>query len=364
MMRFKKLLSCMSCLILGVTAGLGANCATSLLHEIDSLLCKRGIAINAPGIYLIDNKAFTVEGFEDSIVTDIKLNIFSHEVKLACNPAICSFVERYLLYMYLLQPSSRQRIASDDNVIFKPRFSLGVDTTCDMSLSFKNNRYSLEWNKAGKQVFSMSFPNQYELISGMNKIESGDMFLQQVIDAQKLSICDDFIEPSIDELSIINDSSLYIKRGGYYLIKDVNSDCYYYRLSNGEISPVNSSLYPAETVSNLFASIVKGDYYLQVTQHLYSNKSKQFTLSVEDFIHYCRAMDCNIYVGIEQFDGKQLKATIVAENILLGFNHLLSIKLDRSILARKQGEIETDLFAFIPTHNLKSLFSLDELYPE
>lgn len=338
-----------------VATASGKTCETLLLDEMKTLLHKQGIDVALGTDCFYSGHKIIVE-VNDSVITDIRFQLFSDDTRQCLLPEISKFVERYLLYLSLLPATDRNQLLADDHVEFKIATLQYINDALDLSLQFNNNRYKMEWKKGGRVVSSISFPNQYELISGRNKIESGKAF-QHRLECASSEPSPNREIPQIDGLETNTDSTLFIQRGACYMISDINSDKYFVKVSNDSIVPIHSTIYPVESIYNLFGSLIDGNYTLHVTQHLYGGGVKIFDVPLRNFINASSTDGNNIYVGVENIDGSQVKATIIAENYQLGYNHLMSITVDRSILARKQGTIDTEVYAYIPTHNLKSLFA-------
>ena len=62
------------------------------------------------------------------------------------------------------------------------------------------------------------------------------------------------------------------------------------------------------------------------------------------------------YVAIEGTSDEAIQVLIVAENIDLAYNHLLSILIPRKALGDVSGTLLVKLNAFIPTHNITNLY--------
>lgn len=339
--------------------------ATNEMGEISALLRSNGLQSKQSGEYSLPmyhgaNYYLVLDPAGTPVKAGVRL--MSQSTKDCMPPLIGDFIERYALRLALTNAGERKRLMADDKVKTEVGKLMNVDSLCDIKMTMSNKLYEVSWTKNKKPVASISFPAEYGLIAGMNKIECERHFQYEIkhIDGQLQDINLQTVTPEELTQSKI-DTSLYVRKGVCYFIKDLNSDAFYLRSSDDQVIPVNSSMLAAETVSNLFQSIVGGNYTLHVVQNLYGYKKATYDVPLASYIKLCQKTGCNSYVGIEQIDETQVKAVVVSENKMLGYNHLLSVVVKRSTLAKKSGTLEASLYAYIPTHNLKSLFNVNEI---
>ena len=289
--------------------------------------------------YLLVNKQPIIVCVSNNTVSHIGLRLFSKEMRNAGNSPIFDFLERYFLQLkYPPTVKSAQKIISDDQF----KFVVGSINTIDdirssdgFSFNYDKRRYSATWTRAGEPLLSVSFPVEYELISGENKVEAENNLLTDI----KNTVISESEDKPVYDVFYINDnfsSRLYYQKGKL----------------------VNSVRHPAETVSNMMLSLrTKGNYELDVTQMLYGFKKTVFSIPLRQWIAFCKNNNCHLYIGIDDTnDNGDVKAVVIAVNDSENYNHVLSITVPLKVIQAQSGVIEASLYPYVPTHNVKELF--------
>ena len=200
-----------------------------------------------------------------------------------------------------------------------------------------------------KENGCISFPNSFSQIYGLNKKESDDYIYYGLMDRKPL--------PQKQNTITVGDS--IVKRiGESYMIQGINTDKFYIRSSSSDsLVPVYSKEFPIETISNQLLSVIDSDMNLDITQRLYGYKKRSFSLPMSVLADYCAATGCRPYIGIESADDREIKAVLVYRNNFFSYNHLLYMTIAVEDIAEKESRATADFYTYIPTHNLKSLFS-------
>ena len=64
-----------------------------------------------------------------------------------------------------------------------------------------------------------------------------------------------------------------------------------------------------------------------------------------------------LYFGTESIDKKgNVKAVVIAVNTAENYNHVLTVSIPAKVIASKQGTVEANLYPYIPTQNIRTLF--------
>ena len=270
----------------------------------------------------------------------IGIRLFNDELRAAANSPIFDFLERYFLQLkYPPQVKTAYNMIRDDQF----RFLIGnmsvvsqLQLTDDFSYSNDNNRYLATWSRRGQTLLSVSFPVEYELISGENKIEAEENLLTDIRRASVTQMRDD---------ALLSDS--YI------------NECFSNRLYFQRGSLVMSSRHPAETAANLMLSTnTRGRYDISITQISYGFQKKVFQVPLRQWISFCRNNGCQLYFGVEQVAANgTVDAVVLAVNEAENYNHVLTVSIPSETIARRQGVIEARLYPYVPTHNVLNMFA-------
>ncbi|PXV65011.1 hypothetical protein CLV62_1089 [Dysgonomonas alginatilytica] len=300
---------------------------------------------------------------QKKVIDHIGVYLFNRDQIVNRNMNIVfDFVERYLLE--LIQVKDRTRIAAmtrDDKVVieygdFPDLKKITPSHILEISQSeLKNYRISWTEKASNKTVFAMSFPLQYELMLGMNKIEIEDNLLNDInyqqYDTKELHPL------KKEKLLPVPQTDYYIRQGAKYILESMNSNLYYKKEANRGFSLLSDTNYPVELVANLMISDeIENNFLLNITQYKYGQNTTNFTIPLKQWVSYCLHSGCTPYFGVESQDESQIKASVIMENKKLGYNHILYIVFDKSQLSKLGGTIDAKLYSYIPTHNVTDLF--------
>ena len=291
------------------------------------------------------------------------------------NPSpVYQFVERYLLELYLYPelPTPEQRL-KEDKVILRfpghegeplrqaianhlPRF----DSQTSLIVLTDNNRYSVSIYEAGKPLLSIRFPIRYELLWGMNKKEAEANFYPTLMfyRSPKPSSAVPLPQTELSRLVSAGADSCFVLPGEFYQIESVNNDLFYRLQPDGRYFPLIDNRWPEASIRNLFLlPDLAPKITASVTQRLYSRRTQTFDIPLHSLLSFCLSTGCQPYVGIETADANYVTGTVVLLNPAFGYCHQLYFRAPTGILSSpSQHKLELELYAYVPTHNIKNLF--------
>ena len=310
--------------------------ATEELRDIGELLSQHPIS----HIEHIDSQT--------GVVTHLGLPIFFKRAH-GSDSLIFRFIERFTLYAKLLPAADRKLLLSDNKVKMDVSKVAALDSTTTFAISADENTFVVTLPNT-----EVSFPKNFQLITGMNKKESEQFFNSQLMD-----YCKSHQVQTSGRIPLavpVDSVSYLVEQGDYYIIREINSNRYYLKTSADKKFPIYGDTYASESVANLFQQLVNADFNIDVSQNLYNYQRVQYSLPLTTFIDYCKSEGCRTFVGIEEETDDKVKAAVVFRNDAFAYNHLLYIEVDRKVLREQKGEISGILYCYIPTHNLKNLF--------
>ena len=274
-------------------------------------------------------------------IDHIGLYLFSEEIRQMGKSPIFDFLERYFLQLkYPPQIKSMQNMIRDDQFKFLSGNLESVNNillTDGFSFNYDNHCYQATWNRNDSTLLSVSFPVEYELISGENKIEAEDNLINDVRSAKV----------------VIPEGKPVIKKD-YYLSKEITNKLY---LQNGML--VVSPKHPAESVANMMLSLqTEGDYQISITQLSYGFKKTVFEVPLKKWIAFCKNQGCEIYFGVEKIsDDGTIDCVVMAVNSAENYNHVLTVQVPSKTIEAKSGKLEARLYPYVPTHNVLNMFA-------
>lgn len=285
---------------------------------------------NRPLVVIIKNNA----------VSHIGWQLFSKEARESGNAPVLDFLERYFLQLnYPPKDMSARQMLSDDQFRFlKGSLSTvsDIQPTDAFGFSYDKRKYVATWNRNGQPMLSVSFPVEYELISGENKIEAENNLMADIKNTKM-----DNVKPrQAYDVHYINDkfsNKIYKKKGELLF----------------------SERHPAETVSNMLLSMdAKGEYTINMTQLSYGFRKVVFDVPLRQWIAFCQNNGCQLYVGIEDINADgDVSAVVIAVNEAENYNHVLTVTIPSESIQAQKGTLEARLYPYVPTHNVLSLFA-------
>lgn len=267
--------------------------------------------------------------------------LFTEEMRQMGKSPVFDFLERYFLQLkFPPQAKSMQNMIHDDQFKFLTGSLESVENlllTDGFSFKYDNHCYVATWNRKDSTLLSVSFPVEYELISGENKIEAEDN-LPSDIRSTKVEI----------------PTGKPIARKEHYLSKDFTNRLY---LSKGEL--VLSDKHLLESAANMMLSLqTEGDFNINITQLSYGFKKTVFEVPLKQWIAFCQDHGCDLYFGVEKLtDNNEVECVVMAVNAAENYNHVLTAKISSNILEPKSGTIEARLYPYVPTHNVLNMFA-------
>lgn len=358
----------------GVKAGVNRKFHSARLESISTQLHERyQIDCMTLQIHSIENNMLTVVRNPFQEICHIGFQLFP-TILIEQNPSPAyRFIERYLLELFLLKDDAliRRQLYEDKVVIrFKNEQRTNLyaslleilpqlkDNT-SLSITTDNSHYSVLWSKKDHPLLHLRFPIQYELLWGMNKKEiEAHLYPDLLLYASTgTKPKESFPIVSSENLQSIGDNR-FVWNGEWYAIGNVNTNQYYERLSDSGYSLIYSPDKPEESIRNLFVLPCDRSITAGVNQKLYGGKNIYFEIPLVQLLNFCQLEGCEIFVGIEECGNKKIKGMLILLNRSSGYNHVMHFNTDLRILEHPEKyKMNIQLYAYVPTHNIYSLFS-------
>ncbi len=289
-------------------------------------------------------------------VLHLGLKLFNRQYDFGVNPSVLDFLERYYFELAVEKEVNRNTKMADDKVFFrkgKPVDLLNITDTTAFSITTSERFYEVKWmDNSGLPLVELVFPVQYDLIYGMNQSEIQNLmksFIRQAptvpLDGKKVG--------GLTEIT----SGIYSISKNHYYIESLN-DAVYYRKKKNEYIPLFENQHKDYSAANLMMGIIPDvDYRMVVTQSKYGLKSIQYTITLQQWLNYCRYQNLHLYFSVEEEREDGLAAVVIAHSEELGYNHLLSIIIpDKFVENKDETVLKVKMTSFIPTHNIKDLY--------
>lgn len=289
-------------------------------------------------------------------VTHLGLKLFNPEVKKQFSPVVCDFVERYLLELYTITDKALAfRKMEDDKFVFI-KGDLSTVKLVNENTQFSLNRlddkyYEASWTDKGQEFLVVSFPIQYELLLGMPQIEIDKNVYEDILRLKDVAI-PVVKQPQMKQLK--NDVYQTVPSKSYF-IESLNNSTYY-RKKGDDYELLVDTAYLDYSILNLLREPSDKQNPMLMEQRVYGFKDLNWTVSLQQWIKYCKLNDYTVYAAVEEVYSTSSKILMIAECKDLGYNHVLSVIVPHNFMDNASVALQAKISAYIPTHNLKDLY--------
>ena len=291
-----------------------------------------------------------------------RFRLFSDEVKTAYPSVVYDFLETYLYRLDSLHREgglAHPSMMLDKVLFLKGGSSVARHITPQTSFSItklEDKMFNAVWkDSTGVTLLDMVFPASYELILGAskNKIERT---MEKQLKAMPLSFTPDSLVDM--EVKMLADSVFQSQPVTIYEIESISDATYYSRLDSTMLQPIFDSNQKWYSSVNLMQGLIDGinDYRLYIEQSAYEFDVLKYTISLSQWLNYCRDMRASVYIGLEEEREDGLMILILAQSNDLGFKHMLSMILPWNFVEKRDAILKAKLYAYIPTHNVKTYY--------
>lgn len=293
-----------------------------------------------------------------------RFTLFSPETKSLYPSVVYDFLERYLYELDSLQqinPIIQPRLQSDKVVFMKgsPETARHLTPSTPFTIRITENQfYEAIWNDTlQNKLLHLVFPISYELIQGQPK-----HLIEKTIKKQLMSMDDYFVPdtiPSHEKMKLV-EKDIYQPVDIQDLdgIQSLHTGTYYWKTPTNTWRPVFSSNYKMYSAANLLHGVIAEcqNYKLHLRQKQYDFQQEEYLISLSQWLNYCKTMHTTVYIGLEEEREDGLKILLIAHSHDLGFQHMLSIILPWNFTEKRNTVIKAQFNAFIPIHNVKSMY--------
>lgn len=307
------------------------------------------------------NNSYTHNGYPINIrvnqwneVEHIGYTYFTEEQRTVMPSPIYDFIERYTLDLDLPNEiSAIERMRIDHFII-----EIGslqdlhkLDTNYSMRVySSQFKRYRVCWSLEDKQVLSLLFDMDYQVLSGCNAIELESNFLRKARRFKRPA--DTPLMPLPYELDKCTDN-YYIEEGSNYIISAIRNDLFYFKDSTGVWSLLCNSSKPYWSAFNMMLSPDSiGKFTIDVNFDKYGYQTELFTIPACDLVLMAKMMGCTPYFAVKTRTQNSIKGTLFMPNPDQGYCHMLTVEIPIDIMNARKGVIQGRLFVYVPLHNI------------
>lgn len=291
--------------------------------------------------YLSANNLSLTIHLHNDVLDHIGLRLFSEEMRQMSQTPVFDFLERYFLQLkYPPSEKTMMMMVRDDEFRFEHGSLKTVDElqpSDQFEYHYDRHRYVASWSRDDSPLLVVSFPVEYQLMSGENKTEAESHILNDIKETTIIHMPDD----------------MECQHHDHYIVESCTNRIYF--VGNKLVEDIR---YPAETVANLMQSTeTKANIQLLITQVEYGFRTSSVAVDLKQWITFCRNNHCQLYFGIDNIsDDGSVNAVVLAVNREENYNHVLMVSVPADVIAALQGSVEARLYSYVPTQNIRNLF--------
>ena len=287
-------------------------------------------------------------------VEHIGFRLFSEQVRAEQNTFITDFLERYFLELAIAGRKEAESQMQIDHFVFETGgFDdfLTLNGTEDVDITYLVFRgYRVAWLADDKEIISISFPMDYQMMTGCNAIELENNFLRDI--ARFKFNKEDFPQLEMPNFFDTLLGKYYVIEGEQYICNVIRNDIFLERDSTNW-HPVCGIHKPYWSSCNLAVSEQPiGNFTLEGTLDKYGYTSEKFTIPMNEFIAWGKSEGGKAFFGASSKDSLYIHGTLFLSFEDKGICHMMVLKIPLKSIKERKGPIYGRLYVNIPQHNL------------
>ena len=251
---------------------------------------------------------------------------------------------------------------------------------CDCSIENREDKlYIVKWQREGKDVAVIGIPIEYELLNNDTRRNMERDFVRHLKESNPINRRPEPVIVNEEDLCLYGIEDLFVLPGKSYIVSLLNQNIYYKLTTiheavdtvinnkpvtiNAEaIMPmiVNDPEYPAETFANLLNCDDSSlpDVNMELDFHMSNYHRELVAMPLSQFKAYCRQQGCAFYFACDGVKGDVIRGVLFASNLPKGYNHLLSLRIDKFQLCSSSPTVKADVYLYIPPIDKEKLFGI------
>lgn len=156
--------------------------------------------------------------------------------------------------------------------------------------------------------------------------------------------------------NMVKGDCYYTQSGETYILDEISSNTYFER--RGYVfKPLCDKNFPKETIVNrlLLSSNDLPDGLMTLKFQKYRYEVDSVSISLKQFVSFCKGEGYNAYVGIEHMDNKEIIADVFLYNSERKWLHIINVTCPIEDVAHEGLVANGNAWLFIPTSNLREL---------
>lgn len=295
--------------------------------------------------------------FSKNTVNHIGVILFSEDESKSFPESLRDFAERYILSLCLEDADKRNMMLEDDKVSISGKLenviaSVGDKRTVRLE-TIDEKSYRFIWTRETKEIFSIGFPMDCELIFGMDKRELEEYF---IVGLHNHTYCNSTIIGDIIDPIRLSDSLYFDFRNTLYL--DNVRQGVFYGFGEDGYYMIDDVRLPLPTIHNLLTEpSISMKYIADISLTKYGFGKERFTAPLSELIDFCLSAGCQPFVGFEESrDSSVYIAVLIMQNKHESYNHIFKFKFGGEAIGKEGYVIQTEANVYVPVNGLRNIY--------
>lgn len=342
------------CLVAACVLAINVGALNFASERLQSIAQSLGIVDTIASDMHYRGRRVCVEADSSGMVTHIGYDLFPESVE--CDDVLAyKFIERYLLQLHL--PHSQgatpaQQMKSDAVVLsygtLNDLMQVSIDSCTQIVLERNAYRYHFTLYKDYELICEMTFPVDYQLLTGRNKIELERQFVNDIHSTSGRTVRSDVVCEELDTTNAL----FNVVGESLHFFKDLKNDIYLRKDTCALLfNPIEA---PEATLLNLLQEHSDSNYSVQATYVLYNTKV-ECSLPLNNWVDYAKQTGCEIYVGLENKSGDDFVGVCVAYNQKCNYFHLMKFRFPTGGLLNSKQVGQATIHAYVDLSRIKDL---------
>jgi len=304
--------------------------------------------------------------------------LFSPELRILRPSPVYGFLEQALADHQAKRPDREQPLRQ---VIFtvgtwNNLLEIGPADDCQIT-NIDNKRYAVSWLRNGKELVTLHFPIDYELLANSTRrkmeLAMAERLKAWATDTLLMTaqspLTGDSIGTAAQPLEYIG-NDIFVRRGQKFpLMSDFTSDIFYTLADESSIATADTlslpgyqllidGQRPAPTLANWLLAPQHTQAKINVELLLSDYSSVNVTLTIPQWQAFCKAEGCTTYYAYEATAEALARAVLMVDNTPSGYFHMVEVNCPLSQLQDEMPQINGRVYLYIPTANISALFGV------
>ena len=251
---------------------------------------------------------------------------------------------------------------------------------CECSIENREDKlYIVKWQRAGKDVAVIGIPIEYELLNNDTRRNMEWDFIRHLKESTPINRRSVPAIVNEEDLCLYGLEDLFVLPGKSYIVSLLNQNIYYKLTTvyeavdtviNNKLVTINAEAilpvivndieFPAESLANLINCDDSSlpDVNMELDFHLSNYHREIVSMPLSQFKAYCRQQGCALYFACDGVKGDVIRGVLFASNLPKGYNHLLSLRIEKSQLCSSSPTVKADVYLYIPPIDKEKLFGI------